>query len=164
MSKSHRELIMNAILFPALAAISMLMQQQDSISRVGAVLARLHRGNQVRVHAPSLGWVQGFVDSTGPTALIVSRGDDQREIPFAGTDSVFLGHPQTGRGFLIGATIAGLLGAFVGAEVQNLCASGAVCGPQHGLVPIGFGVGALVGGVFGAAIGSASTRWSPEAP
>jgi hypothetical protein len=155
---------MTAILFPAVAAISLLMQQQDSVSRLGAVLARLHQGTQVRVHTQSLGWVQGFVDSTGRASLIVSSGDDQREIPFAGTDSVFLGHQQTGRGFLIGAGIAGLVGAFVGAQIENLCASGAVCGPQHGLVPIGFGVGALLGGVIGAAIGSASTRWSPEAP
>lgn len=125
-------------------------QRQDSVSRVGAALARLHPYDCIRVHSQQ-GWAEGVVERSSSSPVILRVDKTSSRVSATAIDSIFVGHSHAGKGALIGAAVTGILMAKLAGDLG--------ANPFEGL-----GLGAVPGALLGAIVGSTSHHWSLAAP
>lgn len=157
-----------AVLLAGLAALTVVPSQaqlQDSVSRIGAALARLQPESRIRVHTEQ-GWVDGRVESSSSRLVLLRVGQTLTEVPGGRVDSVLVHHSGAGKGALIGALVLGVPTAIL----AGLLAANPLEGPPGntgdaiGAGLVGLVVGAVPGALVGGLIGSTSHHWSLVVP
>jgi hypothetical protein len=133
-------------------------QQPDAIGSAddaARVLARLDRGQQVRIRAKGDGRLEGRVLSNSERFITIGTAGAVTELPAEQVDSLWVRTARTGRGALIGGAALGLGFGALGASV---CPG--ECNVSSGTAFVRGGLlGVLFGGAIGALVGSAVHHW-----
>ena len=123
-------------------------------------LARLRRGQRVRIRIDGDGLLEGRVVQHSLRFLSISYAGTSNDIPAARMDSLWVRGTRAGRGALIGATA---LGIYFGALGGSVCPGECNVSSTTGLVRGGI-VGIIIGGSLGALIGTAVPHWQLRFP
>src|SRR5690349_15644085 len=138
-------------------------QQPDAIGSANdaaRVLARLDRGQQVRIRAKGVRWLEGRVVSNSERFITIGTALVVTEIRAEQVDSLWVRGARTGRGALIGGAALGLGFGALGASV---CPRECDVSSGTGFIRGGL-FGVLFGGAIGALVGSAVHHWQLRLP
>ena len=132
--------------------------------RAGIALAHLGARQRVRIRVEGVGLVDGSVEQTSSSAVVLRVDGSWRKVPAAAVDSLWVHSTHWRRGALIGGAIGGIgLGAVAAEVVHGTCESASGCNEVGGFF-VGLLLGGVAGVVTGGLVGGAFPTWQLRVP